>query len=374
MVTRRDMLMMGLAAPLLAACGGGSSGPDVPRPRLPDGEDVTPTNIAADDWPTATPESQAIPAAAMTRFLNDGQAVTGLRSLLVVRNGMLVGERYYNGALSSDLQHVRSATKSVSSLLIGQAIADGRISGTSATVRQLLPREMAQVPNSKVGEVTLLGILQMRGGLAFNDAGRSNDLNTTPNLTLLTLGLQPTGEFNWNYDSASSHLPSAIVAHARGASNVLTSATATLFEPLGIKQVQWNADASGTNYGSFGLKMRSRDFMKIGWMSLDGGRWQGRQVVPTEWLKQSMTSHVRLGDDGDMENIGYGYLWWSGILGSRPVWVAYGHGGQLAILVPSLNMVVVSTARWHVEYGPADEVEGRIHTLVTQLISTIVFG
>jgi CubicO group peptidase (beta-lactamase class C family) len=370
MVKRRDMLMLGLAAPFLTACGGGDSdtGPGV----SPDHEDVTATSIAADDWPTAIPASQSVSAAALETLHGRVQTIARMRSLLVVRNGTLVHESYYGDAKSSDLQHIRSSTKTVSSLLIGQSIAAGKISGTSAPLSELLPRELTLVPNSVAGGVTVRRILQMRSGLAFNESTRMQEIFNTPNLTQLALSLPATGANDWNYDSASSHLLSPILAHAWGASDALAVATRTLFEPLGIKQAAWSRDASGTNHGSFGLKLRSRDFMKLAWMSLDGGNWQGRQVVPSLWLSESMSSHVVLREsDSAGPNMGYGYLWWMKQLGGRQVWMALGFGGQLAILVPSLRMVVVSTAQWNRPIDEGNGTESEIESLVGDFIATV---
>lgn len=111
---------LALLAPWLTACGGGgtASGGSRTDDRI---ERAIPTTIPADDWPIATPASQDSSVTAMQVLLDEGAALPFLYSMLVVRNGNLIGERYYNGAASSDLRSVASVTKMVSSMLVGQA-------------------------------------------------------------------------------------------------------------------------------------------------------------------------------------------------------------------------------------------------------------
>jgi CubicO group peptidase (beta-lactamase class C family) len=360
MTNRRDMLKLGLALPFLKACGGGQDDARDDR--------VVGTPIVADDWPTASPESEAIPASAMQRLLSDGASLPAMRAILVVRNGKLIGEQYYGGAKSSDLLHIRSATKTVSSLLIGQAIRDGKISDTSVLLQSLLPRELSLVPGAAAGAIPLRRILQMRGGLQWDESALMQEIFLSPDLTQMTLRHPATGGTSWNYDSGSSHLLSPILANAYGMSDALAVATRNLFEPLGIRQVAWSRDASGVNHGSFGLQLRPRDLAKIAWMSADGGQWGGRSVVPANWLAESHASHVDLGLGPDLTRGGYGYLWWTGTLGGQAVKLAWGFGGQLAILVPGLRMAVTTAAQWNIPLPDGARNEDAILALVSRFI------
>ena len=366
MVTRREMMVLGLAAPWLAACGGGG-GSGAP-------ENVVGSTLPDDDWHTATPDSEGVSAALMQTLLSEGAQVQSLRSLLVVRNGNLIGERYYADGKSSDLRHIRSATKTVSSLLAGQAIRDGKISGVNATLASLLPKEMAKVPGSVAGGVTLMQVLRMRSGLAWDEDARLQDLLHSPDLASLALGLPiaplgPNGPY-WNYNSAVSHLVSPIVADAYG-EDTLAVATRNLFGPLGIRQVAWQRDATGANIGSFGLQLRARDMMKLAWMALDGGMWQGKSVVPAAWLAESFVNHVHIGPIGDLSDVGYGYLWWRGTLGGHQVITAYGFGGQFAMLVPDLRMTIATAALWDLQPDEAAANEVLTFNLIGRFLSKL---
>ncbi|MBC3874057.1 serine hydrolase domain-containing protein [Undibacterium flavidum] len=372
MVTRRDVCLLGALAPWLTACGGGSNGSNViDKPEI-DREQVIRTTIAPDDWPMAAPASQGIADTAMQTFLVDAATIPQMRSLLVVRNAQLIGERYYADALSSDLRHVRSATKTVSSLLIGLAIRDGKISGVNATLASLLPKELAQLPNSVAGTITLEQILQMRTGQAWDDDAHIPSMFTEPNLASLALSL-PISGLNppaWNYNSASSHLPSPILAHAYGLSE-LEVATRNLFEPLGIKQVAWSHDATGNNHGSFGLQMRTRDFLKLAWLALDGGQWQGHSVVPASWIASSLTSSANLSAFGSLTKIGYGYLWWTGTLGGHAISLAWGFGGQLAILVPDLRIAIATAMQWNIPLAQGEDSTNKLLSVIARFLQTL---
>ncbi len=334
--------------PFLHACGGGSGGSASSDAFQNAVHDTVPTAIPADDWPTGAPESQGLTSATMLQLMNGAAKVPFLFSLLVVRNGVMVGESYFNGAKSSDMQEVESITKTVSSLLVGTALRDGKLASTSDTLRALLPREIAMVPNSVAGDVTLGDVLTMRSGLAWNETAQQAML-ASQTLTLSALGLPSDGTRHgnhWNYSSAVSHLLSPILANAYGM-NEEAIATHNLFGPLGIKQSSWVANTAGENFGSFGLHLRTRDLMKIAWMSMQGGQWQGKSVVPAEWLTTSQSNLIggSLGHEASFSQIGYGNLWWNGTMAGKNVIIAWGFGGQFAILVPELQMAIATASK-----------------------------
>lgn len=373
MTTRRDILKLAMLAPWLSACGGSSPSTGTITGARANTESVVTSTIAPDDWLTGTPESQGISTAAMQTLLDDGAKIPALFSMLVVRNGLLVGERYYSGAQSSDLRHIRSATKTVSSLLVGQALRDRKINSTSDTLRTLLPKELAKVPNSVAGGITLGQILQMRSGQLWDESTHMQDIFKAPDLSKFALGLpadgRPAGTV-WNYNSAASHLVSPILGAAYGMDEI-SVANSNLFVPMGIKQAAWSSDASAVNHGSFGLQLRTRDLMKLAWMSLDGGQWEGRSIVPSNWLSESHASHAKLGSDGGMSDIGYGNLWWTGKLGGQSVILAWGFGGQFALLVPALRITVATSALWNIPYAEGDANATRIHDLIGRFIAAV---
>lgn len=369
MSSRREVLLWGLTAPWLAGCGGGGDA------TANDG--AIATSIPANDWATGTPESQSVSSANLQALFAGGAALPYLFSVAVIRNGLLVGEQYFGGAKSSDLRHVASCTKTVSSLLTGIALSEGKIGSTTETLSTLLASQLAPTPNAYSAGTTLQQLLNMRSDQAWDETTQLPQLDAAPSATAFALALPSDGMprgYHWNYSTASSHLISPVLKNAYGM-DALAIANAKLFAPLGIQQAAWQRDPSGEIIGSYGLQLRTRDLAKIGWMSMQGGLWQGQSVVPTEWLKVSQTSIKfnvpDLGSAGTMTQIGYGNLWWTGTLGGRPVVLAWGHGGQLAILVPSLQLVVATQATYHVSMNQANDQEIAILDLIGNFIATL---
>ena len=364
MLTRRDVLRLAILAPWLRACGGGNDGDSgLEKPIV--------TAQPADDWTTASPASQGIPPSAMQTLLDDGASHSYLYSMLVVRNGQLIGERYYNGAQSSELRSVASVTKTISSLLIGQAMGEGKLTSTADTLGKLLSKELARTPSAYSAGITLQQLLDMTGGQQWDESRRQLDATTSPDMTAFALALPSDGKVQgktWEYTTASSHLLSPILANVYGMDEHAL-AKSKLFAPLGISASAWSRDATGTVHGSFGLQLRTRDLMKLAWMALQSGQWQGRSIVPAAWLADGHASHVKgLGDNGELKNIAYGNLWWSGTMAGLRVSLAWGYGGQFAIVVPQLNLTIASAAELNISYDLAGAHEFAILNMIGRFL------
>ncbi len=291
----------------------------------------------------------------MNKLLQDAGAVPNARGMIVVRNGKLIGERYYNGYGMNDLQHVRSVTKSVSSLVLGMAISDGLVPNVSASMASLLPEAFAANPGSQLASLTLSDILTMRSGVGFSDSTQWNLLIGAQDSVKFVLGLPVSGLHNFHYDSAGSHLPSVIAQRVR-ALDFEALTRRDLLEPLGITQLAWTRDALGVPYGSFGMQMRTRDTAKLGQLVLNNGMWGTKQVVPAAWIADSTATKVSLGSGGAMSNVGYGYLWWTATLGGKSIILGWGYAGQFCVIVRELNLVIQSNT-FHSVDGNAQSVQ-----------------
>jgi len=339
MPSRRDFLLSaGAVAALSAGCGSTRPGSAIQPIDVP--------GAAAWDWPIGTPQSQGMNAAALARTLDAGTDLRALRSLLVVRNGVLVAERYYGSGTADDLFGVQSVTKSVSSVLVGQAIGAGKIASVSATVRELLPEAAARAPDAPAARLTLAQILTGRTGLRYDWSTDSRALATAADPVRHALDLpadQPAGSA-WSYNDAAVHLLSPILQRAQGI-DIAALAARDLFAPLGIRRYAWPRDRAGQPLAYGGLQLRTRDLVKLPWTMLDGGRWQGRQVIPASWVAESLRSHGPASWQAPpIVDTGYGYLWFTGALAGRPVMWGWGYGGQFALLAPSLRLAVATAA------------------------------
>ena len=305
------------------------------------------TASAADaaDWTSAAPETKGFDARAVADTLEAGASLPPLRALLCARDGVLVAERYYAGANANGLRPINSATKSVCSMLVGLALRDGKLKSLDETVAQLLPEAIADAPDSPAASITLRQILSGRTGLAYDPMRYPELIAARPLVRhALTRPAQPVGPPGWSYNDAMVALVSPILARAQG-TDIATLAARQLFAPLGIERFDWQRDRDGNPLAPGGLALRPRDLLKLAALMADGGRWNGTQVRPEAWVADSLAPKgAATWRAAPMEDIGYGYLWFTGRLhGQRVAW-GWGYGAQYALLAPDLKLVVVTSA------------------------------
>lgn len=183
----------------------------------------------------------------------------------------------------------------------------------------------------------------------------------------------------FNYSNNGAHLVSAILAEATGMP-VLDYARIKLFDPLGIPTnpasqpalddpdvdnagFAWAADPQGINGGGSGLRLRAQDMAKIGLLYLNGGLWQGKQIVPADWVHTATKPHVDTGDNG------YGYMWWVlGKFDGDQAYQASGYGGQMIRVIPARELVFVYQV-WPDPDHPNPYVDPRMERTFTELIA-----
>ena len=144
----------------------------------------------------------------------------------------------------------------------------------------------------------------------------------------------------FNYNSGNTHVLSAIIQETSGIST-LDFARKYLFDPLGISDVEWETDPSGIPVGGWGLWMRPRDMAKLGHLYLNEGAWDGRQIIPVDWVRESTEEHLQVEEPVEPWDLYYGYGWWLHGFGA---YAAHGRGGQFVFVIPDLDVVVVFTS------------------------------
>lgn len=306
------------------------------------------SGVAADnsnDWSTSS-ESADVDRDVVQQILKDAGSITALRSIVVVKNGILIGEQYFGSVTAADLQTLNSVTKSVTSMLIGIAIEQGKIKGLSETVGALLPAAAAKTSASAALSITLEQILTDTSGLVYDIRTDFRALSVAENPVAFVLGLpvDPQMVGKWIYNDAAISLLTPILQQAHGMS-VDQLAQRDLFQPLGIEKVVADRDKAGNFMSYRGLRLRARDLAKIAWMMANDGQWRGKQIVPSQWVAESSRFHVpTTWNAAPMRQTGYGYLWFTGNLSGHPVFWAWGYGAQFALVVPSLRLAVTTTA------------------------------
>jgi CubicO group peptidase (beta-lactamase class C family) len=349
---------------MTAACSGSRPDGGPPASDAPTNPAVERDYWPTADWRTAAPQAHGVDPAALAHLDKQvAETFTEVRSVLIVRHGYLVHERYWHGLDATDGHDVRSVTKSVVGTLIGIAVAEGKIKSLDQTVGELLAAKLPPDADTRMAGVTVRQLLTMTSGLA-GDPADEDALWKSPDWVRHILGrhLLARPGTRFAYSSAGSHLLSAIVATTTGQST-LAYARAKLFTPLGIDTgkvfepvlrgdvdplmsavydrapVAWPVDPQGYHYGAAFLRLPARDLAKIGYLYLNGGRWDDRQVVPAGYVAAA-TAPTGLPPDFPS---GYGLHWWIETDGDQRTFFAAGYGGQFIYVVPGLDLVAVIT-------------------------------
>jgi len=295
-----------------------------------------------DEWETASPESQGLDPERLARGIERVEALSGARSLLVVRNGRIVAERSFAGSDLNRRPHdIKSASKSLLSALVGIALEAGWIDGLDATVADLLPGYAEGLPPEK-RRISLADVLAMSAGLASTSGEHYGAWVSNGDWTRAALARPLTAEpgTEFTYSTGSSHLVSAILTEATGKS-VLELAREHLTGPVGIAIHSWQRSPEGYYFGGNSFQTTPRDLARLGQLYLEEGRWNGRQVVPASWVAESTTRHA----EGWPHRYGaYGYLWWLPPDDPWDSYAAVGYGGQFLYVVPELRMLLVMTS------------------------------
>jgi len=266
--------------------------------------------------------------------------LTDVRSLVVVHAGQPVYSYYRNGWDADSLQPVNSVTKSVVSLLFGAALADGHVRSVDGLLAEALP-ELVRAPlDARVRQLRWAHLLGLTAGWATDQTARRDRDDD-----LLALAGRPfvaaPGE-RFAYDNGAYNLLAiGLAREVRGAGQPATTlaqwAAERLFAPLGITRFDWRGGAQGHSLGAFGLRLATPDMARIGELVRLGGSWQGRELVPADFLRVSTT---RQSAGGPPNHLPYGYGWWVG----QQVRIAAGLGGQLIWIAPGRQLVVAATS------------------------------
>lgn len=272
-----------------------------------------------------------------------------LRGVVVLREGRVVAERYYNGETPDTLHDIRSAGKSVTALLVGIAIDRGKIHGVDDVVSTYWP----EAKGSAIGGVPIRDVLTMRSGLAAFDEDASSqgnedklDAASDPLAFLRSVPRDDPPGFRYRYNSLTAYTAGVVVAKATGQS-MADFAQASLFATLGIRRWEWAADAAGYTKGQGNLSLTLRDFATIGEMVRAEGRYRGRRIVSALWIRDALAPKVAIADSDPYAD-GYGYFWYSKVhqINGVPVRVSFasGNGGNKIYVIPSHHMVVAITS------------------------------
>lgn len=293
---------------------------------------------------------------------------SNIHSLLVVRHGKLAVEEYFTGVderrgeaigvldFDADTLHdVRSVTKSVISMLFGIALGEQGVPDIDTPVLDQFP-QYVDLRSPERMLIQLRDVLSMTSGLKWDESSYPyGDLRNSetamdeahdPYRFVLEQPVVAGHGRQFRYNGGNTMLLSAVLKRCMKMP-VEKYAEHVLFAPLGIERYEWIKYPSGEPVAASGLRLLPRDLAKLGLLYLNGGRWNGTQVVPESWVRDSLSPHATISNrpTGFQR---YGYQWWLGTArvgkGSVSWSAAVGWGGQRILIVPSMDLVVVLTA------------------------------
>jgi CubicO group peptidase (beta-lactamase class C family) len=330
-------------------------------------------------WPTASAVESGLSDARLRSL--DAAVRSGefkkIGSVLIARHGKLVYESYFdgNGDGAATLRDTRSATKSITDVLIGVAIDEHKLSGVDAKVMALLPERARRIqnPDPRKSTITVEDFLTMSSPLEcddWNDASRGNEerMYLVEDWAQFILDLPIRGRMHAG-EQVEAPPYGRYFSYCTGGvftlSEVLEKATGTrtdryalqkLFQPLDITKAEWFYSPMNIPQTGGGLRLTSRDLLKIAQLYLDGGLWQGKRIVSEEWVRSSTRPHARIDEATE-----YGYLWWlksfkSGEK-SYPAFFMSGNGGNKVVAIPVLDMAVVITSTSYNTHGMHEQTE-----------------
>lgn len=339
-----------------AALAGGSARPTPP---------YAPPPAESDGWGVASADTVGLSIdrlRALDGAVRDG-AFPKVTSVLVAREGKLAYEAYFNGTSLTTLLDTRSATKTITGMLVGLAVDRGYLAVEAPVMQFFADKRPVAEPDPRKEKITVEDLLTMSSPLEcddWNDFSRGNEerMYLIEDWVKFALDLpikgyapnkrpadSPHGR-SFSYCTAGVVTLGAIVERAAKAP-LSEFATSSLFSPLDIEHASWKRSPLGLAMAGGGLGLRARDLLKFAQLYLDGGTWKGARVVPEAWVKRSIEPRARIDEKTE-----YGYLWWLRSFRSRgrslDAWYMSGNGGNKVVVVPALRLAaVISTVNYN---------------------------
>jgi len=373
--SRTCLALLLAAAGVLAAAGLTGCG-RTGRYRVPEQLD--------DGWPTANAADAGLNSRLLSRMVAriERGRYQDIHGILVVRQGKLVFEAYFPGyrfdysdeklrgeyvEYAADIPHnTMSVTKAVTAALTGIAIGKGCIPGVEEPILTYFSRYGSLIDEARA-RITVKHLLTMTSGLAWNEwdlgyTDTSNDLIQLfivddPIAYILSRESAHEPGLFWYYSGGDVNLLGKLLEEATGM-RLDAFADTHLFGPLGVTDAAWQRINPAVVYASGELALRPRDMAKFGWLYLNGGIWDGKSILASGWIEDSLREQVSTRGSTE-EGHAYGYQWFlknyrSGRRSFEAV-VRTGWGGQAIVLFPDLEMLVVLTGGNYLDEVPTDE-------------------
>lgn len=284
---------------------------------------------------------------------------SNINGIVVVRNGYIAYERYYNGYDPDDTHHVTSVTKSIISALIGIGIDAGYIKNVDQKVLDFFPEYVLDAADRQKREITIRHLLTMTAPYPFEDWHEPLDkMCIQPNWVKYILDMlgQKGNIGTFKYSTAGAHLLSTIITRCTGKS-AREFANERLFKLIGMKEIPdyemrsfgfedlfgknvkgWVKDPNSNSTGGWGLTMTPRDMARFGFLYLNNGMWNDQQIISNTWVDESTSPHSETQINKSIAK--YGYLWWLHEEEGTFAYLALGDGGNVICCIPEKDLIV----------------------------------
>jgi CubicO group peptidase (beta-lactamase class C family) len=219
-------------------------------------------------------------------------------------------------------------------------------------------------------DITIRHLLMMRAGIDHERNNYEQIYNTSNWIkTTIEFPLLYDPGTRFSYNTFQTHLLSAMITKA-SKMTTLDFANEHLLKPMEISVSDWKQGPQGYYFGGNNMYFTPRNMARLGYLYMNDGKLNEKQIVPTDWVEKSLTNYTQFINSnwGDLHNVNYGYLWWLGEIRNHKVFLAIGYGGQFVINFPDLNMIVVTTAESHLEWDTADQHERSILSIIADYI------
>ena len=297
--------------------------------------------------PRITPEAEGVSSEALLTFLDSAAAGSHeFHSIMILRHGKVIAEGWWD-PYSPDLRHtLYSVSKSFTSTAVGFAVTEKLLSVEDKVV-SFFPDQLPDSVSPFLADMKIRDLLTMTAGQSPDPSNEitSSGRNWVPAFLSLPVVDDPGSRFLYN--SMATFMLSAIVQKVTG-EKVADYLQPRLFGPLGIEGIDWETSPEGINAGGWGLRVKTEDMAKFGQLYLQKGMWNGKQIIPAEWIEEATTFKIDQAPDASPETKaendwmqGYCYQFWRS---RHNTYRADGAFGQYIMVMPELDAVVAITS------------------------------
>ncbi len=300
-----------------------------------------------DGLPRSTPEAQGVSSAGIRDFINAAaESSTEFHSFMFLRHGKVIAEGWWE-PYGPDLRHtLYSTSKSFTSTAVGLAVSEGVLTVEDKVV-SFFPDQLPDSVSPSLQDMSVRDLLTMSAGQDPDPTRLISNRDTNWVEAFLALPVVDDPGTRFLYNSMATYMLSAIIQKVTG-EKLIDYLTPRLFDPLGIEGMDWETDPKGINTGGWGLRLKTADMAKFGQLYLQRGRWNGKEVIPEEWIKEATGARIEQAPDApqavkDSSDWlqGYGYQFWRC---RNHAFRADGAYGQYIIVMPDKDAVVAITA------------------------------